>query len=427
MEGRKLGFWETGAALLHEEASGAGTLFASAHIRGKIDPALLKEALYLLFERHPLLRATIQEEGEELYFRLNADFASIPVLFLPRRGQEHFLTLGEEEMGQRFPTKKYLWKVTLLSEGETNELLLLFHHSIIDGFSCVHFIDELLRLYTELDLQTFGQIEPLPLLPSVEQLLAVHPSKEAIAREMTALLRRAGGSIDYQTFAPFAERKTKNQIAVLPLETLQKIKTSCSQRKLNVNSLLYASLLLSLRKFLGKSLDPLVITPINLRHFCEPKLTEEPLGGFISYVSDCLGPVEENTQLWQLAERYEKRLHEQIPKLAFLPAQFQKGELARIAPLFFDIAALKDKRAFTSACCVTNKGHFAFPDLYGALKLEAFFVTSSRVAGQTMINLSVTSVLDRMFLCFSYCHPLACKDSVEAIAKECLTLLSRLE
>jgi NRPS condensation-like uncharacterized protein len=425
MEGRKLGFWETGAALLHDQAHGAGTIFSSTTIQGKIDPALLQEALLLMFQRHPLLRATLARETSGFFFVLNGDFASIPIRSIPREGEEHWLLVGEQELLHRFPTQKYLWRATLLFSDERNELILSFHHSIIDGFSCVHFINELLRLYAELDLQTFVKIEPLPLLAPVEQLLAFHSTKGVLTQEVASLNQSNLTSLDYQTFVPFEQRMTKSQIATLSPKTLLQIKQSCRERGVNVNSLLYATLLLSQRKELGATLRTIVSTPVNLRHFCKPQVTDEPLGVFLSYIRDFSDPVEEKTSVWQLATSYEKRLKTSIPKLAFLPPDFQIEDLAELSPIF-DVAALQEKKAFLSACCVTNKGRFDFPDLYGALKLEAFFVTSSRQAGHTKINLSVTSVLDRMFLCFSYCHPLVEEKHVQAVASACLTLLETL-
>lgn len=422
-QARKLGFWETGQALLHDDAHGAGTIFVATYLRGKVDHVLLRESLHLMFQKHPLLRSTIHRTHKGYFFNLGADFHNIPIHFIHRDGEHHWLDIGERELSVQFPTHEYLWRAALIySKGEQNELILSFHHSIIDGLSCVNFVDELLRFYADLELQTFKNLKPLLLMPAVEHLLAYHPTKESIEQEIRDLDKPEVVKLNYQTIVPLEKRVTKNRVEVILKERLRKIKESCRANCVNVNSLLNAALLLAQEQVLGKPLQTLITTPINLRSFCEPKIDDRPMGVFISYVTDFSGEINDNSSLWQLAQNYQERISALIPRVAFLPEEFEMEDLGKLVPVF-DIKGLKERKAFPSSTCVTNKGIFDFPEIYGTLKLEAFFVTSSPQLAHIQVHLSVASILERMFLCFSYCYPLVHSEYIEEVADRFLKIL----
>lgn len=425
-QARKLGFWESGQALLHDDAAGAGTIFMAAYIHGKVDHVLLRESLHLMFQRHPLLRATLHRTHEGYFFNLSADFHSIPIHFIHRDGEHHWLNIGQRDLSTQFPTHEYLWRAALVySKDEQNELILSFHHSIIDGLSCVNFVDELLRFYADLELQNFIQLKTLPLMPPVEELLAFHPTNETIENEISLLAKPGVTKLDYQTFVPLEKREARNCVETITKERLRKIKESCHANRVNVNSLLYAALLLAQQQVIGKPIQTILTTPINLRGFCEPKIDDKPMGVFISYIRDLSSEVDEKSSLWEVARNYQERLHVLIPKAAFLPAKFEMGDLPRLTPLF-DLKEARERRCFPTSTCVTNKGQFDFPEIYGTLKLEAYFVTSSPKLGHIQIHLSVASILERMFLCFTYCHPLVETEYIQEVIKRFLTNLPNL-
>lgn len=422
-QGRKLGFWETGTALFHDDAAGAGIILIATYINGKIDHALLKQALHLLFQRHPLLRATIHRTKAGYFFKLNADFHAVPVRFINRDGEQRWLEVGEKELNVLFPTHEYLWRAALISSKDgQNELILSFHHAIIDGYSCVHFIDELLRLYIELDMQTFMRIEPLPLLEPIEKLVTFHPTKESIADEVAKTTRSGLTELAYQTYAPVGKRTTKNHVAIIPPEELQGLKERCHQNQASINSVLYAALLLAQQRVLGKTLDTVVSSPVNLRDYCEPAIDDDQIGLFVSWINELTGEITANTSIWELARNYQLSHAHAIPKLAFLPENVKNEELEIYCPIF-NLESLHHRRAFAAACSLTNMGQFDFPAIYGSLKLEGFFVTMSRQAGHVQINLSATSILQRLYLCFSYPHPLVHTDYIEEVAKQFKSIL----
>lgn len=398
MHRRLLGFWETGSHFLHDRGEGTGTLCLMARISGKIDHALLREALYLLYERHPLLRATIHSTQDAVFFNLSADFNAIQLHFITLKGEDHWIEYAEEELGRPFSSHEYLWRVTLLTKGEYNELLISFHHAIADGISCIRFVDEFLRIYTELQMCSFIKITPLPFLDCIENLVSFKSNPQELQSEIAKINSGGLTTLSYQTFKPLKERSTKTHLLELDKNQLISLRQKCHAQHVTVNSLLYAALLLAEQQLLGQTLSVRVATPIQLRTYCTPPIDEEHFGCFLSYIEDVLWNINSQTTIWDLSRTYEQQLVHLIPKTAFLPAQFAP----KLSPYF----SLPTKEEFYAAACVTDKGFFRFPEVYGSLKLEALYITSSCRAGGIMMSLSATSVLDKMFLAFSYPHPL---------------------
>lgn len=425
MEKRKLGFWETGATLLHDQAAGTGILFALANIKGKVDPALVREALYLMHQKYPLLRATIQKDGNRPSFELNAPFEEIPFEQIHRKGEKYWEEIAERNMRILFPTNRHLWRsILLVDDGEQAELLFFFHHAIMDGQACIRFIDELLRRYVELEILAPFEIVPMELLPPVENFLDKHPSPHSIKETLKQIVDKPRTNFQYQKFVPIGERTTKFQIIPLESSFLKHLTTLCHRRKLNVNSLLYSALILAVQRLEGKKLDILVPTPINLRKFCASYSLDDYIGSLVSYICDHFEGIGSNTDVWSLAKTYQEKLANLIPKTAFLPTDFTVDEIGELNH-YLDIKNIGQENFFRFPLTITDEGKFELPDIYGSLKLDAFYVTHSLQSGVTMINLSVTSVLGKMFFCFSYPYPLVDNEYPLKLSHTMLDLLKK--
>src|ERR1700733_2419801 len=94
---RQLGFWETACKFCHDLFAGTSTLIDRTHIRGPLHLDYLQQVLAILYARHPLLRAVIQEQDREYYFHLKDAPASIPF--------SHILRIHDEQ-----------WREVLLTE-----------------------------------------------------------------------------------------------------------------------------------------------------------------------------------------------------------------------------------------------------------------------------------------------------------------------
>ncbi len=78
---RLLGYWETTCHFAHDLLYGTGNVVACAQITGILCHRTFVQAIKLLFERHPLLRAVINSGKEGLFFELIAALSDIPIVF----------------------------------------------------------------------------------------------------------------------------------------------------------------------------------------------------------------------------------------------------------------------------------------------------------------------------------------------------------
>ncbi|GGI87952.1 condensation domain-containing protein [Legionella impletisoli] len=423
---RKLGYWETALCLLHDQLAGTGTIFSATHIRGQIDFAHFKKAWYLLFQRHPLLRATIEQCSDGYYFKENARFDNIPIRSISHPDPSHWETVVEQQLSELFPTNQYLWQVILLHTNSlpTNEYHIIFcvHHAIADGLSCVYLMNELLTYYKQINSKKNITIKPLPLLNPVEKLLSrpilvnmAKPKKDPTPKPISHT------PVFYQNYKPLGQRVTKQIYRIIRQTDCRQLTMCCRQRNIKVNSAFNAAMLLAAQIMLEPPLHTELVTPVNLRLYCNPPIGLVHFGCYISCVSTPFALISDDS-FWKLAQQYEQQLNAEIPKLASLPLEFDSANASQLSTLL-DIESARMRLQFTSGFCVTNKGYLPFPKHYGPLELISYFTSSSRQAGDLVINLSVTSMLHQTFCCFTYASPLIQSEWASHFADQYINIL----
>lgn len=422
MKSRKLGFWESVLCILHDELYGTGIIFNAMHIKGRIDLALLKKALQTLFNKHPLLRATIEKRSDGYYFKLNAEFKKIPIQTIERKNGQTVETLIETELRNEFPTDSYLWRAFLIQSSDLNdsynEIVFTFHHAIADGLSCVYFIHDLLTDYHQAYENKIIPSDALPLLDPVEKLIdkKLFEKTEEIKSSIPLT------SYYYQKYAPLGQRTTKNIYRILASNYLQSLIKTCRARKLKINSAFNAAMLLAAYEMEKKALNLSLLTPVNLRNRCQPKVGLENFGCYISTVTTEFENIHNKNQFWELALDYETKLMSRIETLSDLPTELDMKHKEELSTLL-SIDDADTRNHFTSGFVVTNKGYLDFPSQYGPLELLAYYTSSSRQAGDIVINLSITSMLDKSFLCFTYAYPLIETEWAEQFANNYMNLI----
>ncbi|WP_133127061.1 condensation domain-containing protein [Legionella nagasakiensis] len=409
MQMRKLGYWETALCLLHDQLEGTGTVFSATHVRGQMDFTHFKQAWDLLFQRHPLLRVTIEQRSDGYYFKENAKFAAIPIQCISHPDPRHWETIVEQQLSELFPTEQYLWRVTLLQTNSlsANDYHIIFcvHHAIADGLSCVYLMNELLTYYKQISSKKTITITPLPLLNAVETLLSRQILvKMAKSTQDTTPKSIAQTPVFYQDYKPLGQRVTKQVYRIIRQADCTQLMMCCRQRKIKVNSAFNAAMLLTAQSMDQQPLHTALVTPVNLRPYCNPPIGLEHFGCYISCVGTQFALISDDS-FWKLAQQYEQQLNAQIPKLALLPMEFNTANTSQLSTLL-EIESARMRHQFTSGFCVTNKGYLPFPKRYGPLELISYFTSSSRQAGDLIINLSVTSMHHQTFCCFTYTEPL---------------------
>ncbi len=170
LPGQDAFFWES----VTEPDQTPLTVQESYRLAGPVDPARFEDALNILIERHPALRAELVLDGDTPVHR----FADRPRLTVPVVPAGSPSALAELRARRRRELTAGRWPsfdLTLVSLGEErHELIWTMHHALSDGWSHALLREELFALYTEIGR---GFFVPLPEQDQYRRLLA-----EAAAR-----------------------------------------------------------------------------------------------------------------------------------------------------------------------------------------------------------------------------------------------------
>ncbi|AIO37807.1 condensation domain protein [Burkholderia cenocepacia] len=145
-----------------------------AEIDRRFAPGAWRAAFQALQRRHPLLSSCIAIDAQQ-----NSAFHSVPGATVPLRVIEHDATSWQAETAREIATRfdwatAPLLRATLLQRESTSALILVAHHSVLDGMGAAYLIEELLRTLT-------GEYAaPLPLVQSLETLLEADLNDAAV-------------------------------------------------------------------------------------------------------------------------------------------------------------------------------------------------------------------------------------------------------
>ena len=199
-------------------------------------------------------------------------------------------------------------------QGETeSEIILVAHPAIVDEQSIATLFHELLTFCIQDDRSEYPFFHKMP-IPSEEMFPL---SQTAFtARSLPFLARTVMNKMQHQQVN--TNRKTHSDdlsshcILItldIPAGDFQPLIRECQTRKVNIESILQAAMMLSVHHYLygGKSLPLQALTFSNMRPSLEPSPTEDTIACYISVLSSFFG-INPNTNLWELTGRIQTTL-----------------------------------------------------------------------------------------------------------------------
>ena len=109
------------------------------------EPGVMEKALSFLMQRHPLLRARVSSKNtsELTVFPRQAP----PIRFMTRTRQDQWRDVAEEEINQTIDMEKGpLWRVTVLEDDSSGDIIFTSQHLIVDGVSLCALLNQWLEL-----------------------------------------------------------------------------------------------------------------------------------------------------------------------------------------------------------------------------------------------------------------------------------------
>ena len=272
-------------------------------------PEAVQKALHALQERHPLLQAGIKNGAFEKSFDQN-----FLLTFIAAQHEQQWLEIVEREMNTRLHPPSGLFRCTYLGSPSQADLILTFHHAIMDAASGMNLLDELLRVCADEEMQ------PLPTLEVVPPVEERFPPSFKGLRGAVHMLRYASAQmteeIQYQ-LRMRGKRKPAIHLGgqgypltlLLAESVVDQLSKRCRAEHITMNSLLNASLLLTVNRLIyaGESRFMQTVSFADLRPYTHPPTPPENLANYISMLRYTL-LVPEQVSIWSLA----KDLHQKI-------------------------------------------------------------------------------------------------------------------
>jgi len=303
-----------------EDFDGDGQVTVAFRLIGILEQGPLEQALRLLHQRHPKLRALIGQDPDGTACLEITDAVPVPALTVEDFASED---LPWEARSLASSARKVnaqsgpLWRVELLRSRSHRvcEILITAHHIIIDGVSVFRLLDDLLGFYHQ--IQVDG-VDPAAIAASIQPTPAVMTSELPVRAPLFKRMRALVAMI-----RQFAERKRGNWAALpaspqghaphwsrvsLSAEQNELLKQRAREHAVTIGTLLPAIALMGVARALAQPVCRLRCNiAVGVRDLYEPPIPGDCLGCFVSGF-DSSYRVATAYSVWDLAANIRARL-----------------------------------------------------------------------------------------------------------------------
>jgi hypothetical protein len=392
-------------------------------ISGALSEKILREALDLLQERHPLLQCVITNSLNHLYFETRKNKKN-PLTVIEKTSELDINNLIRSQLNNKIESNKYLFRTVFVHDrhqtNPTHYLITTSHHAISDALCSVQLHSEILKFCSNIiSNSSVIQVPKLPILRPLEKLVPMsHQGFIGKLKSIAFLLRIGFKSLLYQPktlkFEQYVsiEYRRNNfvQRQLDELLTEQLIKT-CRQQNITVHGALCSAMLLATAKGLQprEKIPVSCLSIVNLRNRLEPMISKENLGRLISSISS-FHILKPSLSFWQLAGEVKQQIE----------TGFHRGDIFSLLSIFKEINQMtisQPKQAF-STVVVSNLGRLNIPKNYGTLKLEEISFLFGQAACGGVPTLAVATWQGKMFLNFIFSEPSLSQKTIEILADD---------
>ena len=383
----ELGGMERIAAVLHDSFHAALTPAGMARIRGGVlRPEPFRAALGLLQARHPRLRTRLKRKGKSRYFfeELSSP-PPIPVDFLALGEDREYWQYALQQLNKApFDTENgplMRARVLVHPGGEACDLLMAWHHSIVDGPAVFQIVHDLLTYYEKAEKGETVEVESKN-FPS-GALSDVHPSFFQRLRILWNSLRFSKGRA---WNLRFESTELCPRRLIFPEEELKRMLAQCKEKKVSLTGFLSAVGLTVLgemsREGYGKGGGRLTFgTPVDLRMRREG-LTLADVGCFISSFNRKYSRSQTRAGIWGFAERIST-------DLSTYALSEEPHHLVKVTEGWVDRVKRPTRR---TSLIINNLGVYHFAPSYGPLRVQEYAWSANADQFGSDIALSVVAI-----------------------------------
>ena len=410
---RKMGVLEKLSTVIHDNAAGSTSVAGRLAIKRAIDFALFKQAWRILFDRQPLLRATIRVDlNGEYFFDLNANFSDIPITYKQTDDSQEVEQVYSRDIIKMFESDSYLWRAALISGSEESVIVFGSIHSISDAKSISYLLGDLLRIILELEqgmvpnASSYDMTDPLDVLLDLNQFSLAGTTQETAPRRL--LMEK---SVAKTAFV------SKNQICFIEPDDFICLHKKCRDHDVTINSALAAALVISLTQILpGEEGAFYLPFAVNFRPYTKTKMDNQTLAFYAHMVEAHIQHPEQS--FWIVAKEAHLKC-----RAALAAYQLPPNNLDFFDGLKNTIAENYANGCFFGDYCFTNVGliddSFKGCECFGIHDF-CFTVLNQGIFG---VLISAATVNNRLSLNFNYAVPALSDKTVRAIIDKTMRLI----
>lgn len=323
----------------------------AAEIEGATNIVDWKNGILALQRRHPMLRVGIAHTSESIVFTSTSD--AIRFETFPYTIETNIREALQDELAQPVrPLSGPLVRAVLYHSNDRCLLILTVHHSVADGLSSLHLMNDLLRSVAGSDLHE------LPVRPSLDGLLN-QPDQDLTGNVLSQL------SGKQTTTENALQREIKPQIDLLtlPKDLTAKIISRSKAEHSSVHAALQAAAIQSISALTARDGAPVrIMSPIATRSHLD---LHNECGSYTIAATIPFSDTHLKT-FWQLAREAKEALAPWSSKASTEAYGIQLNQLVGSVP---DLAGFMESNLQIEVM-LSNLGLFPFPDHYGPLKLR---------------------------------------------------------
>ncbi len=413
---RKLGVREKTTRILEKEAHGSTAMSTLIKVDALIDFTLFHQAWHIMFDRQPLLHATVTGSNNDHSFNFSANFSDIEIKHLTNIPFKDIETEYSISIVKNFTETKSLWRATLITIEEENSSYIIFgcSHIISDGKSISWLLGDLLRCIIELEVGKEPQRTSYPIPEPLENIFdytRFSPPPQPPQLSLKAAQFENSPSVQ----APVS----KNILHRLEPNIVDQLLQSCRAHNVTVTAAISAAMM---QAFLEQDniVDNEMIfsVALNLRPYTKPLVEERVLALYAHQVMFALN-YDSDISFWettkQILHTYRKTIYEY--------ALDESGDPSALEALTNSIlGSIEKEQCFIPYTC-SNLGVVdkAFEDC-GKYNVSNYFFT---VKNQLLLSMVVfaTTIQNTLCLDFNYCVPVISDKTAQAYAERTLTIL----
>ncbi len=390
----------------------------------------LKIAANLLLNRHPILSASIVQEKQSFFFQLE-NHKEIKLNQVIRNNKNTWQKVAEEQLNTPFDSSdKSLMRLHYITSPdytEKSEIIITFHHVVVDAASGGYLVDELLNLCTKekllLEKNKQGTDD---LTPPAE--IFFPSSYQGIRRKFNNfiyMMRMMGDEIRYriQTIkSPKAPIHLSGHGKIIPMilskETTTLLWKQARKTRITIKNIFDAALLMVIHKHLyNKTLMPLrFFTFADLRPFMKPPLPSKIIGSYFSMLRFTTN-MSKTQSLTDLARLIQTQVYTSLKRGDKFAAHLQSPGIMK--------ALLRFKSFRMGNTAISYIGQVNIKHSYGNIKINHIHVFNSNFVLGPEYTAQTRLFKDRFYWDILYLDSDMDENKAKIIAEEIKNVLKK--